>query len=501
MTPRRQYLLNIAWSSVGAVALILSGLIVAPFLIRQLGAERYGVWTLALSLVDYFWLIDFGVRPATVKLTAEYRALEQWDRLNSLLSTAAAYSLVMGGLILLGFWSSAHIIADFLHIQDPNFPFLLRVVSLIWGMGLVFNTFSAMLEGFQRFDLSNHVFVLYSLLRSIALPVTIYLGYGLREMGYAVLILQIATYAAFLTAAILVYPRMRIGLALVTKETALNIFQYARQMTSSIVSLRLLSAGMPALIAYFLPVRFVTYYTATQKLFEYGMEGIGRVSLIIVPRTSDWLARGKRDAIVYLGYYANSYAAVAWLAMCSFLAVYGTSFFRLWVNDDFATHTETLVIVMAAGQALWPGLTICTAILTGIGKFGVFSNYILLEAVLTLTGAALVLPNLGLPYVAALVGVLLTLNRCLNLARLYCREFQLRPVSFLWRVYAWPVTLASTGVLCLYLTRKLLIPGATWSQLLVVGSIYVTLYVLAAFFLILHPDHRRLVRQFVRKYV
>ena len=46
-------------------------------------------------------MIDLGVRPATVKLTAEYRALEKWEMLNSLLSTAAAYSAVMGSLVLL----------------------------------------------------------------------------------------------------------------------------------------------------------------------------------------------------------------------------------------------------------------------------------------------------------------------------------------------------------------------------------------------------------------
>src|SRR5262249_53904111 len=75
---RPQYVINILWSGAGAAALILNGMLVSPYLIRKLGVDTYGIWALGLSLVEYFWMIDLGVRPATVKLTAEYRALEKW---------------------------------------------------------------------------------------------------------------------------------------------------------------------------------------------------------------------------------------------------------------------------------------------------------------------------------------------------------------------------------------------------------------------------------------
>ena len=63
MSTRRQYILNILWSWLGAAALILNGMLVAPYLIRHLGVDTYGIWALGLALVEYFWMIDLGVRP------------------------------------------------------------------------------------------------------------------------------------------------------------------------------------------------------------------------------------------------------------------------------------------------------------------------------------------------------------------------------------------------------------------------------------------------------
>src|SRR5437763_14180648 len=101
MSTRRQYFVNIFWSWLSAATLILNGMLVAPYLIRKLGTNTYGIWALGLSLIEYFWLIDLGVRPATVKLTAEFRALGKWDSLNGMISTASAYSAAMGLTLML----------------------------------------------------------------------------------------------------------------------------------------------------------------------------------------------------------------------------------------------------------------------------------------------------------------------------------------------------------------------------------------------------------------
>src|SRR5882672_10468869 len=45
---------------------------VAPYVVRHLGNEQYGVWTIVLSLTGYLGLLDLGVRGAVTRYTARY---------------------------------------------------------------------------------------------------------------------------------------------------------------------------------------------------------------------------------------------------------------------------------------------------------------------------------------------------------------------------------------------------------------------------------------------
>src|SRR5207244_11020174 len=137
-----------------------------PILILHLGKSVFGIWALAVSLIEYFWMIDLGFRPATVKLSAEFRALDRKEDLNRLINTALAYSVTAGAVVLGIAWFNADRIAALFHITDANFPFLIRIVGFRWATGMGFNIFAATLDGFQRFDLSNRAVLFSSLLRN-----------------------------------------------------------------------------------------------------------------------------------------------------------------------------------------------------------------------------------------------------------------------------------------------------------------------------------------------
>ena len=58
----RRYLTNVLWTWGGVGVGIVSGFLVSPYTIRKLGDVNFSIWSLALSLVEYYWLIDFGLR-------------------------------------------------------------------------------------------------------------------------------------------------------------------------------------------------------------------------------------------------------------------------------------------------------------------------------------------------------------------------------------------------------------------------------------------------------
>src|SRR5204862_5583169 len=67
-----------SYATMGQFAVLASAFVATPFLVRMLGAERYGVLALVSLLVGYFLFTDLGMGAASTRFAAE--ALGQQDR-------------------------------------------------------------------------------------------------------------------------------------------------------------------------------------------------------------------------------------------------------------------------------------------------------------------------------------------------------------------------------------------------------------------------------------
>src|SRR5205823_7071984 len=179
------------------------------------------------------------------------------------------------------------------------------------------------------------------------------------------------------------------------------------------------------LIARFLTVQSVTYYSVTLKVLDYAGEGIGRIGLITAPRASDWMARGQRAQLLRLAEYGNKYCLTLWLVMASWLWVYGDALFRLWITPDFADNGSILLPFMLFGYTFWMGQFVSASILMGVGWYSEYSFSLMIEAVLMVAGFAVVLPRFGLTGAVAVSALLIFSNRCVNLGRIFSKKFEI----------------------------------------------------------------------------
>lgn len=62
---------SVLWTLVGDGSPILAAVFAIPILIHRLGNDRFGVLTLAWTIVGYFGMFDVGVGRALTKLIAE----------------------------------------------------------------------------------------------------------------------------------------------------------------------------------------------------------------------------------------------------------------------------------------------------------------------------------------------------------------------------------------------------------------------------------------------
>ena len=73
--PRRRseiFVRSVVWNWAGVSISLITGFLLSPYLFRKLGPEGYGIWALSFSLIEYYWLLDLGVRSATAKFVAHH---------------------------------------------------------------------------------------------------------------------------------------------------------------------------------------------------------------------------------------------------------------------------------------------------------------------------------------------------------------------------------------------------------------------------------------------
>jgi O-antigen/teichoic acid export membrane protein len=163
MTDFARVLRNTGWFLLGNALPILAALLTVPLLIDLLGTTRFGLLTLAWTLVGYFSLFDLGLGRALTKMVAERSQVGPTESrtggttadLSTLCSTGLGMVIVLGavgGVVgpLAILWSDS-----WFDGVDAGGEELRSVIWIALGIPLVVVTAAlrGILEGFQEFRL------------------------------------------------------------------------------------------------------------------------------------------------------------------------------------------------------------------------------------------------------------------------------------------------------------------------------------------------------------
>ena len=173
---------------------IVIGFFMSPFLVHHLGDSVYGVWMLLGSLTGYLGLLDLGITPSTVKKVAEYRAQDDQNAINRVVTGGVMVFLLIGAVSFL----ISIVISFFFNDLFPN-PLSRETAAglvLLTGLNLAVtfpaSVFLGVLRGFQRYDIDASVSTLALIARSILIVFLLLNGYGIIALAIATFIFDIA---------------------------------------------------------------------------------------------------------------------------------------------------------------------------------------------------------------------------------------------------------------------------------------------------------------------
>ncbi len=167
-------------------AAIVSGLVVTPIVLHQVGTEAFGIWSFIGSITVFLMVLDFGVGPSIVRFAAEARGRRSLEDTNALASVGLALYGVIGAATLPVGLAIAWLVPE-LVTTPADLVWPARISTFLVVLGIAFRfplgLFNNLLLGQQRFDLQNLANFLSTALYAVLVALLIPRGGGLIVLG------------------------------------------------------------------------------------------------------------------------------------------------------------------------------------------------------------------------------------------------------------------------------------------------------------------------------
>jgi len=454
-------------------------LVAIPFIIRGLGKDAFGIFSLALMGLGYLGFLDMGLGAATTKFVAQYLGKGDARQLSSLVWTSLGLQLLLGALgsFLLAV-TVPILVSKVLNIPpalvgEAKSGLLLLAVSL--PIILATSALRGVLEAGQHFGFVNIVKI-PATGATYLLP-AIGISFGLRLPGIVLLLVATRLCAAlgYLILCVRAFPSLRQRPSFDFKLLC-TLMSYGSWVTVSNVVGPVFHYLDRVFIGILRSMTALAYYTGPYQLLSAFSVLPASLVATLFPAFSSLDESSDRLAIQKL--YARSLQVLLLTVgpAVLFAVFYAEAILRLWLGADFAKESTTVLQILLIGALINSLAMVPYTLLRGLGRPDLTAKFHLLELPIFITMAWLLIKDMGI------MGAALswTLWVALNAALLFgaCSVMNLGS----WRTLAqnglWRSGVVVSG-LALSLSLASLVPGGLLIRA-VLGVFVASLFAVAA---------------------
>ena len=428
----KKFILNISANQAALLVSIIVALFLTPFVVKSLGAAKYGVWVLAVSFTGHYGLLTFGIRGALTRYLAETLGTKDFVKASQYLSTAflmmllaAVLTLLAGGILSFYFDKIFIIPKDLVHESS-------LVCLLIAGAAaatFISGSFHAALVGAQRFDIISAVGISSTIVRAVFTVIVLNAGYGL--FGLAMLNLILAVLSGMVEFLILssLFKPLRIRPATVNRNSVRILWSYgAKSFVISVAVILVFEIDL-FVVGTSLGPKFVTIYSLGASLNNYFIQFINAIAYTFGPfATIQYAAHGRKSLIEFFYMASQAMYMLGGIALggCAF---YARPFYKLWMGPGFSMSATILFVLMAA-QFFGAGARPCSAVFAATLRIGPQTIAAILEGICNLALSFILVHRFGLLGVAAGTLIPMALNNGIWSPYYACRILNLSILDY-----------------------------------------------------------------------
>lgn len=316
----------------------LAGLIYTPWMISSIGADNYGLYTLALSVINFF-LMDFGLSNAVSRFLSKYYAEGEEGKVSSFLGmTYKAYlavDLVISAILLIIFLNIDTIYSSLSVDQMAVFKVLYIIIAFYSVIAFPFVTLNGVLISNEKFVALNTCELFQKITNVLLIVICLFLGWGV----YALVAINALTSILFSFLKLFLVRSLtsaRADLSSWDVPLMKEVIGFSLWVTVSQVAQRLIFAVMPSIIAITATTWDVTVFGLASSLEGYVWTVANALNNMFMPKVSRALISEDREELQDISsrYGRIQLYIVGFIIVCFF--VYGRQFVDCWVGPEYA---------------------------------------------------------------------------------------------------------------------------------------------------------------------
>jgi O-antigen/teichoic acid export membrane protein len=360
----RNTILSFAGQAIPAVLTLVT----IPFVIRGLGAERFGILALAWAVLGYFTVFDLVGR-ATIKFVAEYLGRGELEAIPRIIWTSLGLQTSLGivGAVVLAAGSSLlvtrglKISLALTHESQQTFRILAAALPVVIGS----RNLRGVLEARQRFDLVAMVQLPTSSAVSLMPALGILSGFHLPGIMLLIFFCWVANAIAYVALCFRMFPAMR--QCSIDRQMIRPLLSYGGWIAICNILLAIIGSLDRFLIGILISVQALAYYAPPAEMVFRLMIIPSVLGMTLFPA---FCTLSTADPSHLERLYARSLKYVVLLIgpTIAIAAVFADDIISLWLGREFALRSTAVFQLLLGGMFLTAIGHMPANLLDGIGR-------------------------------------------------------------------------------------------------------------------------------------
>jgi len=313
---------------------VITSLLLTPYLISVLGSNDYGLWVLVLSILGWFNVVDLGFPQAVQRQIIQALELDDKNRVNVVFSTGVVLFAFLGAcsvVILVGLTQVPAIFG----VTGPDQLTLVQIllvlsVKVFWGF--LMNPFHGFFSGLLRFDIDANLSSLNAIVKAL---LVFWLISDLNIWGAVVATLasDIITNLLKVFYAKRLFPSLSFKLKLASFDEIKALFSYSKHLVLNGIIKTVGSKAGPMIITRLFDLTSLAIQQVAANLVAHAQAFVGTITGVFSPIYNKMAARNQNMEKVFILTTTINIFVGSILFSC--LLMFGKVFIVLWVGEEF----------------------------------------------------------------------------------------------------------------------------------------------------------------------